>query len=105
MKSATHNRFGAAGWNRRCTRSAGRAAAAGRVVDDPLAAAGAGQPQLAHQPLDCAPRDRDALAAEREPDLARSVDAVVLLMHPSDRDLQPLLAQARRDGARLAAAS
>jgi hypothetical protein len=36
----------------------------------PLTAAGSGQPQLAHQPLDRAPRHWHAFAVERKPDLA-----------------------------------
>ena len=93
MKSATHNRFGAAGRNRRCTRSAGRAARAATRVDNALAASHAGQPHLAHEPLDGAAGNRDAFPVERQPDLPRPVDAVVARVHPRDLDPQVGIAQ------------
>jgi hypothetical protein len=57
------------------------------------AAAGTDQPELTHQPLDCAPGDRDAFTVERKPHLPRAVDAVVLRMHPADLGLELGVAQ------------
>ena len=49
-----------------------------------LAADRPGQAELAHEPLDGAAGHRDALPVERQPDLARAVDAVVGGVHPLD---------------------
>jgi hypothetical protein len=59
-------------------------------------AASLGQPGMAHQPLDGAPRDRDALPVQGEPDIAGAVDAVVLCVHPRDLGLQLLVARLPR---------
>lgn len=59
------------------------------------------QPARAHQPFDGAPGHGDALTVQRQPDLARPVDAVVRPVHPADVDQQvrvPLRAGAGRLG-------
>ena len=78
MKSATHNRFGAAGLNRRRTRSAGRAAAGpATVVRFRLPAPRAGSPSSRISRSTVQRATGDALAVQRQPDLAGAVDAVV----------------------------
>jgi hypothetical protein len=59
----------------------------------PLATTNPLQTNDIHQPFDCAAGHLDALAVELQPDLAGSVDAVVLTVHPGDLDLQILIAQ------------
>ena len=62
MKSATHSWFGRGAWNCRLTRSGGHGVALSLiVVRHRLAAHGATQADLPHQPLDRAARDSDAL--------------------------------------------
>src|SRR5690349_15840078 len=51
------------------------------------------QPELTHQSLDRASRDRDALPVQRQPHLAGAVDPVVLRMHAADLGLELLVAQ------------
>jgi hypothetical protein len=51
------------------------------------------QLQVFHQPLDGAPRDRNAFAVELQPDLARAIDVVVRGPDPSDLDLEVRIAQ------------
>jgi hypothetical protein len=54
-----------------------------------LAACGAGDAQLAHQPLDRASGHADSLAAQYLPHLPRTADLVVVLPHVLDLDRQP----------------
>src|SRR5262249_47079170 len=57
----------------------------GRVGGAPAPSSNpAGQAHLAHEALDGAAGDRDALPVELAPHLAGAVDAVVLLEHPGD---------------------
>jgi hypothetical protein len=63
-----------------------------------LAADRALEAELAHQPLDGAAGHLDALALQLPPDLAGAVHLEVLLPHPLDLDLEPLVALPTRRG-------
>ena len=80
----------------RSTWSGGRTADGVSACRLPVTAArDADKAGLAHQPCDGTARDRDALASEHDPDLARAVTpaAVMLGLHPDDLGQQRLVAQ------------
>jgi hypothetical protein len=83
VKSATQQRFGALATKSRSTRSG----ALGRG-DHSLAADGAGDAELAHQPFDGAAGHSLALAVQVPPDLPGAVDTVVGVVCLLDHDLQ-----------------
>ena len=85
VNSLTHSLFGAGAWNCWFTRSLGHGAAGSwTVVFHRLPAHRAAPLHRTHQPLHGAARDRDALALELPPELARAVGAEVLGVHPRD---------------------
>ena len=60
------------------------------------AAVGTAQPEHLHQPLHGAAGHRDAFPVQRQPHLPGAVNAVVLVVHPGDRQHQLLLPQLGR---------
>lgn len=92
--SATHNRSGANGTNRRLTRSSGRSAAGPAIVVLlHLPTTCPFQPRTAHESFDAAASHRDTFPVELQPDVTGPVDTEVGLVDPTDLDQQLTLGE------------
>ena len=92
MKSETQSAFGRDAWN--CLVDVIERASRRLVADrcsHRLATNYALQAEARHQPLDGAAGNRKAFSSQLTPDLARAVDAEVVLEHAPHLDLQGLI--------------